>query len=105
MFSESDQADIGVVVRNHAGQVMAALSEKIKKPASADILEALAVRRAVQFILELGFKRSMFEGDLEVIIKALDNEDFLLVSVGHIVKDIWSMLGLLQTKSLSYVRR
>ena len=27
MFSESDQADIGVVVRNHAGQVMAALSE------------------------------------------------------------------------------
>ena len=105
MFSETDQADIGVVVRNHAGQVMAALSEKIKKPASADILEALAARRAVQFILELGFKQSMFEGDSEVIIKALDNEDFLLVSVGHIVKDIWSMLGLLQTKSFSYVRR
>ena len=84
---------------------MAALSEKIKKPASADILEAWAARRAVQFILELGFKQSMFEGDSEVIIKALDNEDFLLVSVGHIVKDIWSMLGLLQIKSFSYIRR
>ena len=94
-----------MVVRNHAGQVMAALSKKKKKMASVDILEALAARRAVQFILELGFKQSMFEGDSEVIIKALDNEDFSLVSVGHIVKDIWSMLGLLQTKSFSYVRR
>ena len=47
MFSESDQARIGVVIRNHEGQVMAALSEKIKKPASAEILEALAARRAV----------------------------------------------------------
>ena len=47
MFSESDQARIGVVIRNHEGQVMAALSKKIKKPASAEILEALAARRAV----------------------------------------------------------
>ena len=47
----------------------------------------------------------MFEGDSKVIIKALDNEVFLLPSIGHIVKDIWSMSGLLQTKSFSYVRR
>ena len=31
MFSESDQVGIGVVVRNQAGQVMVAVSEKIKK--------------------------------------------------------------------------
>ena len=56
IFLESDQAGIGVVVRNQAGQVMAALSERIQKPNSAEILEALATRRVVQFILELGFK-------------------------------------------------
>ena len=88
MFSESDQARIGVVIRNHEGQVMAALSEKIKKPASAEILEALAARKAVSFILELGFNQSMFEGDSELIIKALNSEDFSLASVGHIIKDI-----------------
>ena len=58
----------------------------------------LATRKAVQFILELGFKQSVFEGDSEVIIKALDNEVFSSLSadnevfsspsVGHIVKDI-----------------
>ena len=84
---------------------MAALSRKIQKPASAEILEALAARKAVQFIIELGFKQSMFKSDSEVIIKALDNEVFSLASVGHIVKDIWSMSGLLQTKSFSYVKR
>ena len=88
MFPESDQAGIGVVVRNQAGQVMAALSKRIQKPGSAEILEALAGRRAVQFILELGFKQPVFKGDSEVIIKALDNEVFSSPSVGHIVKDI-----------------
>ena len=32
MFLESDQAGIGVVVRNQAGQVMAALLERIQNP-------------------------------------------------------------------------
>ena len=43
--------------------------------------------------------------DLEVIIKAFDNEVFSSPSVDHIVKDIWSMSNLLQTKSFSYLRR
>ena len=105
MFSKFDQAGIGVVVRNHERQVMVALSEKIKKPASVETLEALVARRVVSFILELGFNQFMFEGDLEVINKALNYDDFSLASVGHIIKDIWSMLGLLQTKSFSFVRR
>ena len=78
---------------------MVALWEKITKPASAS-----AARRVVQFMLELGFQQSVFEGDLEVI-KTLDNGNFSLASVGHIVKDIRSILGLLQTISFSYVMR
>nr|POE92582.1 hypothetical protein CFP56_43006 [Quercus suber] len=41
----------------------------------------------------------VFEGDFEVIIKALANGDFSLPSIGHIVKDITSMLGLLQSEA------
>ena len=78
---------------------MVALWEKITKPASAS-----AARSVVQFMLELGFQLSVFEGDLEVI-KTLDNGNFSLASVGHIVKDIRSILGLLQTISFSYVMR
>ena len=105
MFAESDQAGIGVVVRNHRGQVMAALAEKIPKPASTEILEVLATRRAVQFTLELGFAHSIFEGDAEIVIKALVEGNGSIPSIGHIVKDIESITGLLRTKSFSHVRR
>ena len=105
MFAESDQAGIGVVVKNNRGQVVAAIAEKIAKPESAEVLEVLAARRAVQFVLELGFAHSMFEGDAATVIKALTDGNCSVPSFGHIAKDIESISGLLQTKSFSHVRR
>ena len=84
---------------------MAALAEKIAKPASIEVLEVLATRRAVQFTLELGFAHAIFEGDAEIVTKALAEGNSSLHSIGHIVKDIESISGLLQTKSFSHVRR
>ena len=63
MFNERDEAGIGVIIRNPRGKVMAALSEKIQKPPSVEILELLAAKRAVRFSLETGFNKSIFEGD------------------------------------------
>ena len=105
MFAESDQAGIGVVVRNHRGHVMATLAKKIPKPASIEVLEVLVAWRAVQFTLELGFAHAIFEGDEEIVTKALAEGNSSLHSIGHIVNDIESISGLLQTKSFSHVRR
>lgn len=84
---------------------MAKLSVKNRKPPSSEILEMLAARRLVQLALELGFGHFVFDGDSEVIIKALVDGNFSLASIGHLVKDIMSISGLLQTQSLSHVRR
>ena len=105
MFAESDQAGISVVVQNNRGQVMAALAEKIPKLASTEILEILATRRAIQFMHELGFAHSIFEGDVEIVIKALADGNCSIPSIGYIVKDIESISGLLRTKSFSHVMR
>ena len=48
-----------------------ALSEKIPKPSSVEILEMLAMRRAIKFVQEIGLHDSLFEGDSLVGIKAL----------------------------------
>ena len=48
-----------------------ALSEKIPKPSSVEILEMLAMRRAVKFVQEIGLHDSLFEGDSLVGIKPL----------------------------------
>ena len=55
MFRESDNAGIGVVIRDSEGQVLAALSKQLVKPPSMEILELLAARQAVKFTAELGY--------------------------------------------------
>lgn len=54
MFGESDNAGIGVVIRDSKGKVKVALSKKIKKPPIVDILKLLTAKRAVTFSLETG---------------------------------------------------
>ena len=56
-------------------------------------------------MLELGFVHSMFIGDAVMDIKALADGNCSVPSFGHILKDIESISGLLQTKSFSHVRR
>jgi len=55
LFGESDSVGIGVVIRNSEGGVLVALSEKIMKPQSAELVEILAARRAVLFFCRIGF--------------------------------------------------
>ena len=55
MFNESDEAGLGVVIRNFEGQAMVALSKKIKKPPSVVALELLATRRAAVLVSKTGF--------------------------------------------------
>lgn len=73
MFGEFDLAGIGVVIRNSKGEVRVALSEKIKKPPTVDILELLVAKRAMIFSLETGITKAAFEGDVETVIKALQH--------------------------------
>ena len=102
VFSESGEAGIGVVVQDAKGEVIAALAEKITYPGSVVLLEALATRRAAKFIVELGISLFEFEGDLEVVYRALRTTDWSHPSFGQIIKDI---VGLLRTFSFSHTRQ
>lgn len=86
MFRESDEASIGVVIRNSNGEVMAALFEKIKKPPTMDILELFATKRAVYFSLKIDFTKSVFEGDAEFVIKSLQCGGWEKAQGGHLNK-------------------
>ena len=86
MFSDSDEAGLGVVIRNDRGKVMAAFSEKIPIPCSVEILELLAARRVVQLVVELDFHQVCFEGDSEIVFKALSLDPTPHSLLGHIVK-------------------
>ena len=109
MFDESDEAGLGVVIRNSKGQVMVALFEKIKKPPSVMALELLAPRRAAILVSilvsEIGFQQSCFKGDSEVVVKSLGGCGMEKFAIGHILKDTLSYVSLLKNYSFSHVNR
>ena len=55
VFGEDQEAGIGVVIRNNKGQMLAALSEKVRMPIIVEILEMLAARTTAIFARDLGF--------------------------------------------------
>ena len=103
-FAEEEAAGIGVVVRNELGQVMASLAKKFVMPPIVEILKAMAARRAMILMEELGLRKAIFEGDSETVVKALTGGCPDRSSIGHIVKDCMSLMGWFQSCSLSHVR-
>ena len=75
MFPKSNEAGVGVVIRNEAGEVLATLAEKIHQPYTMETVEIIAVRRAVLFSARLGFLHPIIKGDSEVIIKVLSEDN------------------------------
>ena len=88
MFRRSNLAGIGVIAHNHDGEAVGALSSPIPMAQSVADLEALACLKVVQFALEIGLTRVVFEGDFAVIINALFHDAGELASFGNILDDI-----------------
>lgn len=70
-FDGTNSVRIGVVVRDHSGCVIAALSQRVNLIHSVDIAEALAARRVVVLARELSLFNVIFEGDCLCVIQAL----------------------------------
>ena len=105
VFGDVNEAELGVLIWNDKGGVMAALAKKIPLPHSVVLLEALAMRQAVLFATELGFNQFVFEGDSKILVKALYNASSSHAAIGHIIKDIQSTSSFFQTHSFSHTRR
>ena len=105
VFRETDEAGLGVVVRDHQGRVMASMSEKIKLPSSSYEVEALAAVRAISFALELHLPSVIVEGDSELIILALRSEEESFTSFDHLIFSIKQSLGIFSCISFSHTHR
>ena len=105
VFGEEQEVDIGAVIRDNEGQVLAALSERVRLPATVEVLEMLAARRAATFARELGFSQVCFEGDAELVVKCLQSRSVSNALTGHLVKDFMSIREYFQSSSIIHVRR
>nr|XP_023901171.1 uncharacterized protein LOC112013014 [Quercus suber]POF20541.1 hypothetical protein CFP56_51938 [Quercus suber] len=105
LFKELDSTSMGIVVRNCSGTVSAALSQRVPLPFSAATVEALACRRAMEFAKEISAMDCIFEGDPEVLIKAICREDASNPEYGLVIEDILVLARDFHFISFNHVKR
>ena len=87
VFSNTNQFDVGVVIRDAHGLVITSYSRKLPKVYRAVEVESLAVAMALSFALDIGISCFVLEGDSWEVFKALTNEEPTLTSYGLLVND------------------
>lgn len=83
---------------------MASLSQQIPFPAIMAQVEAIEVRRAVEFALELSITTATVEGDLDTIYKELINSDLSLALHGHLIQDVKLLVSSFDCISFTHIR-
>ena len=76
-----------MVTHDSQGLVLASMSEQILLPQSVVEVEAIATVKAIHFVQKLSLPSVIFEGDFEIIIKALCSEDDSFSSYGHLIAE------------------
>ena len=75
---------MGAVIRNAAGEVMAALSVRGEAVSDNEEAEVWACRKALEFAIDAGFLELMVEGDNSVVMSTISSN-----------KPNWSRLGII----------
>ena len=71
VFAQSQQAGVGVVIRDHDGRVTTTLSKVVHQPLRPLQMGAKAMEERVTFAWDVGIRDVIFEGDSKIISDAL----------------------------------
>ncbi|XP_050290614.1 uncharacterized protein LOC126728906 [Quercus robur] len=105
VFEEQGSAGLGVVVRDLAGLVISTLSQKIRFPGLAVMVEALVACRAVFFAKEISVFRVVVEGDSLQVIKAVNSLKRSKTPYGHIIDETRLLSSSLSCYNFVHVQR
>ena len=96
---------VGAVIRNAAGEVMAALSARGEAVADNEEAEVRACRKALEFAIDAGFSELMVEGDNSVVMSTISSNKPNWSRLGVIYDDIGFLAAGLSYVSFSCIRR
>uniref|UniRef100_A0A7N2LNL5 RNase H type-1 domain-containing protein n=1 Tax=Quercus lobata TaxID=97700 RepID=A0A7N2LNL5_QUELO len=105
LFEHLGLAGLGVVFQDSGGNIIAALSQKIKLPQTVELVEALVARRAVTLAAKLSVFKVMVEGDCMRVVQALNGHGRCLTMFGHVVEETRRLGSCLEFCSFHHVKR
>ncbi|KAK7839286.1 hypothetical protein CFP56_018191 [Quercus suber] len=105
VFANRKQVGLGVVIRDEAGQVTAALSKKLDTPLGALKAEAKALEIGVSFAMEVGIRDVTFEGDSLAVCNAVHGLAAIEPSAQNIVTGFLKLVQGFRTFEFSHTKR
>ncbi|KAF5468871.1 hypothetical protein F2P56_012982 [Juglans regia] len=102
---EGKKVGLGVVIRNEEGEIMAAVGEQKSFISDPAIAEVYALRKAMELCRDLNFGRVIFEGDVQVIVNVVNEEEEDLSSYGCVIEDAKKLLKGRSQWSVKFVNR
>jgi ribonuclease HI len=105
LFSSSRRMGLGAVIRNHIGQCVATCSELHEEVTMPEVVEALALRRALSLAGDEGFSKIMVVLDCLSLVQRVLAPSMDHISVGVVVQDIKALAQDFEAFSLSHVYR
>ena len=105
IFLDSGRSGYGAIIWNEKGEAMAAMTASGPKVCTSDEAKLLAWRRAIEFVVDVGFSRIIIEGDNINIIRAISSLVENTSLFGNVVDDIRHFMQGLQWFSVCCIRR
>ena len=96
---------VGAVIRNAAGEVMAALLARGEAVSDSEEMEVQACRKAMEFAIDARFSELIVEGDNSVVMSAISSNNPNWSRLGVIYDDIGCLAAGLCYVSFNCIRR
>ena len=85
--------------------MLAALSEKVDGVQDADVIEALAIRRAIRFAIQTSFNCVIIESDSLSVVKAILDSTESSCHFGNIIEDVKSLSKTMRSCDFLHTKR
>ena len=105
IFRNTNEAGLGVIIRDARGAVMGSMCQRVPFPHSIEAVEASAARCAIQFAKDLGLPEIDLEGDSKIVVDALLFSGPCSTFYGHIIEDIKLIASGLSSVHFQHVKR
>ncbi|KAG6693248.1 hypothetical protein I3842_10G159900, partial [Carya illinoinensis] len=104
-FSDSFSAGVGVILRDHNGDVVVAASKVEREVSSAVFIEAIALLRGLQLCVQWGVPKIILESDSLILVNCLNEDSECLTEFDFILQDIRRLMHGFEETRLEHVHR
>ncbi|KAL5750327.1 hypothetical protein ACOSP7_024930 [Xanthoceras sorbifolium] len=101
----SGWSGVSIVIRNHAGLVLASSVQRLGVGFSVLVVEIMAILKGLQFAVESGLVPVVLKSDSSLAVSAINGDTVFLSEVGLIIHDVVELLRSIPSSAVRFVPR